>query len=1770
MTSLQKQLAAIAATSTHQLDLKAQKLAHGKSLLFEPRVAASQSFENIYLICYEGYRDLCALDPRFVQFSRSLFSEQSKVEDRIQMTQKENEKLDEVLEAFITMVGPRLLLKPAEKALEWLVRRFRVHEYNTESLVMTYLPYHDTPQFLALLSILPPNPKVGWRFLHPYIQPPSNPPRRVIIYTATNTPAFFEALQNYMIKVLQAGHQGPSLLTFWSSVTTQAIDSILDHTTGRREVKDQKTEELLLRVLRVLNACMRKSNGPDAVTACYMIVIVLVTKAVLEDKILDSIMEAVILSQDDDTLEACLMCLAVVAEEKAHVQLPLAVAKRLQKIPDLARTLVSLSKRCRVDRLALGCALASLNGITQTAAHRDSFKNMIEANLLDDPQLFVALSSLLQVVQQSERSSPQHSHLIDFASTLSEHPAIAPIVNRVAQKNNLDLESLGLIVGQSLEASEDNDLEDEDDEMLDSEEQSETSPILPPEIQETSFFHVSSMQSFQDTLALFEQAVSANRSRQFLEAAPLQRHAAFSKPLFFSFLIRVWCSSASVRARAQALRSAASLIKKAEKSTNLQHVIPHLILALTDPSPIIRRSAAACTSALSASMHGSKVWASSDLYETGFPKSIHLSTDQATEFLSNFLVPILEECAMDASFVIKSIREVLEGSSSSNGSKHGLKAATRGPIVAFLATHTAHTPMLTQRLRLLPLFHFLTKTSTSARANTLIPMVRDWCSYSDVEIAKRWQDKHIDSGDADRAHLAVLLPKESESVHLIQDIISGNTNKERTQLVEIAFDWLNHNLAKLRSEARLDMAQRLLALSLQESETGFEAVSRGRALETLRNVRLDTAALVAFIESVPSSLQMAEGPPTKKRRRTSRNEMARAEFQSPDDVSRVLRRLTLVLELLDSSNPAEHTVLFRNLFTILDDLQQLKQQSGSDLVYLQSLIFSSLTPMVNRLKEEKETSQAQAAVRADLLIECIRHSTSPQVQNAALLLIGSLASWVPELILHNLMPIFTFIGSSLLRQQDDYSAHVVDQTISRVVPQLASSLRSKHKNFLTGVADLLLSFTAAFEHIPQHRRLKLFSELARTLGPNDSLPAIVALLVDRYPNNRIQRRFTIDLIVSFEPLVALETFKGYLALIEDAAGTKFQRKISETLFSLNDKSPTQVEQTLNNLLASFADLTSDDRLQSHVRRSFKRRTDPTLPRTVFASVVETVIRISRSAKNQPRVYQSCSRVLGKCLDLLPTPDLVKSTELLLAKQNQEVQIAAIKSVEVRAGRVLQSDKPSVSSLLAFLPTLDGLLQQANDADVRRIVVSCIDSIIARFGKRDTPAVAAVAETVAGSQTLSSDDSQTRVLSLLCLTSVIDVLEDEAISLLPAVLPVAFEYLGASIKEENASLHNAVYTLLANAVQRLGFMFSREYLIPVLKLSQQSAMGNLDDVCDEERAQFLEKVSQHLEAQEIFTAIKSTWSNAIEQGSEVRFCLPSKKRSTADKMQAVREQLELMRSTIESRTKPKLVKASSTLFGLLMDLFKLRNEIADNDDYDEEEVEQLENALVEAVIAMTLKLNDQTFRPFFAQLVDQGASSSITFYKFAAAFFDKFKAIATQYSSYIVDHASALLKILTKENEQPELRAAVLIALQKTFKHDQEGFWQAPSHFGAIMNPLLSQLTIDAADQITADVIPAITELAASSSSSTDNHREMNSVLLKYMRAEEAHTRLATIKCEQALTERLGEEWLGLLPEMLPFISEAREDDDEMVERETQRWISKIEEKLGEDLDAMLQ
>lgn len=117
----------------------------------------------------------------------------------------------------------------------------------------------------------------------------------------------------------------------------------------------------------------------------------------------------------------------------------------------------------------------------------------------------------------------------------------------------------------------------------------------------------------------------------------------------------------------------------------------------------------------------------------------------------------------------------------------------------------------------------------------------------------------------------------------------------------------------------------------------------------------------------------------------------------------------------------------------------------------------------------------------------------------------------------------------------------------------------------------------------------------------------------------------------------------------------------------------------------------------------------------------------------------------------------------------------------------------------------------------------------------------------------------------------------------------------------------------------------------------------------------------------------------------------------------------------------------------------------------------------------------------------------------------------------------------------------------------------------LLDQLKQAADISAADEL----IPSITDLAVAADSAA-HHKTLNTVVLQYMRSDSVAVRLAAVNCQQSLTARLGEEWLALLPEMLPFISELQEDDDEKVERETLRWIKQIEEVLGESLTPMLQ
>ncbi|KAF7998509.1 hypothetical protein HCN44_010917 [Aphidius gifuensis] len=103
----------------------------------------------------------------------------------------------------------------------------------------------------------------------------------------------------------------------------------------------------------------------------------------------------------------------------------------------------------------------------------------------------------------------------------------------------------------------------------------------------------------------------------------------------------------------------------------------------------------------------------------------------------------------------------------------------------------------------------------------------------------------------------------------------------------------------------------------------------------------------------------------------------------------------------------------------------------------------------------------------DLISQCIRTSQNPQTHHHALLVVVELFK-IPdiEIALYNIMPIFIFMGSSVLRQDYAYSIHIISKSIETIVPIINASNDEKHAyNKITQKLEFAL--TTSQEFTPQ-------------------------------------------------------------------------------------------------------------------------------------------------------------------------------------------------------------------------------------------------------------------------------------------------------------------------------------------------------------------------------------------------------------------------------------------------------------------------------------------------------------------------------------------------------------------------------------------------------------------------------------------------------------------------------------------------------------------------------
>ena len=228
-----------------------------------------------------------------------------------------------------------------------------------------------------------------------------------------------------------------------------------------------------------------------------------------------------------------------------------------------------------------------------------------------------------------------------------------------------------------------------------------------------------------------------------------------------------------------------------------------------------------------------------------------------------------------------------------------------------------------------------------------------------------------------------------------------------------------------------------------------------------------------------------------------------------------MRELTVLIDSRDWPAIAPNAQLIATLMTTLSNLLAKKQSIKEGIDYLEQELLAAVVSQLSKTTNAEELRKAHVGI--EVIIKVIRASTNPRTSERALLVASELARLMPDTVLHNAMPIFTFMGASDFQRDDAYTFGVVEKTVASIVPVITKSLREKAATPLelyNESASFLGIFTDMVGRLPRHRTLPFFVHLVKSLGPEDYLPPVLMLLVERGTRGKASSSQALELPLS--------------------------------------------------------------------------------------------------------------------------------------------------------------------------------------------------------------------------------------------------------------------------------------------------------------------------------------------------------------------------------------------------------------------------------------------------------------------------------------------------------------------------------------------------------------------------------------------------------------------------------------------------------------------------------
>ncbi|KAJ3122248.1 HEAT repeat-containing protein 1 [Nowakowskiella sp. JEL0407] len=899
------------------------------------------------------------------------------------------------------------------------------------------------------------------------------------------------------------------------------------------------------------------------------------------------------------------------------------------------------------------------------------------------------------------------------------------------------------------------------------------------------------------------------------------------------------------------------------------------------------------------------------------------------------------------------------------------------------------------------------------------------------------------------------------------------------------------------------------------------------------------------------------------------------------------RRLTVLIELLNRNGIVDQqSLVVRELFALLEMLINTQLANiPVPVEYLKQLVITGIEKLVVELKDKPQEPRDATVLQVDKVVQCIRGTENAQTINYCLNLLATITTINSRLVVTNIMPIFTFMGNSVLRHDDNYSFSIIHKILQTVIPPLIESHRDE--GMFTGegylsVRNVIQIFCDAIFHIPKHRRLRLFVLLIKTLGEEEFLVQTLSLCLLKLTEKSTSRTNAKDLqefcqllSMEFTVPVQLNAFLGLLRMIASLdEGTEQKMVDNSNPFDVASSARPvgSMEIVKNGVTAYIDEILTQKRFTKLGTTKSDEKTEKL--QLNFLKIVLSLLGASQGnvVENYRSHYEAYLRnlheILNKINGMLSLPVFLATALQLLQGDSATIR-----------RQTLQITTERISSMILPLHT-------GNRLAFAKLVNSIVEIV------------------------LSEGEDKEKIYALESLAASVNVLGDEDPSIYVSLMKDVIERGYTS--HTKIKLATATFKCLRAICHKLG-----KQLIPILSNKFAMKLVSSTDYLTEmkEDGELEEKITSSKIEESIYAALHLYDELVIQVAGYVTVCVPkfvefasivrydisvAKSKQSANSAAKFIENIaknipsrtlvpslkkyigtspstnallvteDLVTHKIQISPAPEVVGQHNELFTMLLGLFVAVSGLKSK--------EVRENA-VTAFLEFSMKLNETVFRPLFLRLlawsseidvVDAKARKTL-FYQVIDILLGKLKAIFTPYFGYLVDGIITHLKKYADESvsvQDDELWQYLISSSYKFFLHGNLSSI-GTDNSANLAKAIMMQMDVGSEEEgylnrMMRYIIPCIGQLAVAGTEPL--WKVLNAQTLQRMKNDQAEIRCAAVLLLCEFYTKIGEEYLVLLPETVPAISELMEDDDENVQKYCQKLLGIIQNHLGEDLN----